>query len=279
VLASAGAAQAQGPAVGPQFDSTHVYVSPGDVDGFVTSFLATFGGSTSKQVVTQITPTASSASVQLLLTPAGTLSVIGFRTPVPYPFGLERNGYLVRDIDAALKQARADGASLIVATFPDTIGRDAIVQWPGGVNMQFYWHTVAPSYPALKTVPENRVYLSPDALSAFVTDFTRFSRGAVVSNDAHASGVEIGRPGDSYHRVRIESAFGRMVVLATDGHLPYPFGHESTGYEVETLGETLGKAKAAGATVLAGPFSVDGRQAAMVAFPGGYVAEIHALAK
>ena len=31
-------------AVGAQYDTTHVYVAPSDVDGFVTSFLATFGG-------------------------------------------------------------------------------------------------------------------------------------------------------------------------------------------------------------------------------------------
>jgi hypothetical protein len=39
---------------------------------------------------------------------------------------------------------------------------------------------------------------------------------------------------------------------------------------------TLSKAKAAGASVLVEPYTTDGRQAAMVAFPGGYVAEIHA---
>ncbi|MFX6250590.1 glyoxalase, partial [Acinetobacter baumannii] len=31
-------------AVAPQYDTTHVYVAPDDVDKFVTSFLATFGG-------------------------------------------------------------------------------------------------------------------------------------------------------------------------------------------------------------------------------------------
>jgi len=47
-------------AVGPQYDSTHVYVAPEDFDGFVSSVLATFGGTTSKKVVTQVTPTPSS---------------------------------------------------------------------------------------------------------------------------------------------------------------------------------------------------------------------------
>jgi hypothetical protein len=44
-------------AVAPQYDSTHVYVQPDKVDQFVESFLATFGGQSTKQVVTTVTPT------------------------------------------------------------------------------------------------------------------------------------------------------------------------------------------------------------------------------
>src|SRR5256885_8303425 len=40
---------------------------------------------------------------------------------------------------SAVRAARACGADVIVAPFDDPIGRDAIVQWPGGVNMQLYW--------------------------------------------------------------------------------------------------------------------------------------------
>lgn len=277
--ASALAVKAATPAVGAQYDTTHVYIAPGDVDRFVASFLATFGGSSTRQVVVTVTPTPSSTSSQLLLTPVGNLSVFGFRTPVPYPFGLERTGYLVRNMDEAVRQARADGAGLLVETFPDPIGRDALIQWPGGVDMQLYWHTIAPSYAALQTVPENRIYISPDKVTDFVRAFVRFSHGKVVSDEAHAPGTEIGRPGDSYRRVRIKSGFGRIVVLATDGHLPYPFGHELTGYEVSNLAETLGKAEAAGVTVLVGLYLAEGHRAVLVAFPGGYIAEIHALVR
>ena len=63
----------------------------------------------------------------------------------------------------------------------------------------------------------------------------------------------------------------------TDGHLPYPYGRELTGYGVEKLSDTLAKAKAAGATVLAGPYSVSHGDTAIVRFPGGYLVEIHAL--
>jgi len=37
-----------------------------------------------------------------------------------------------------------------------------------------------------------------------------------------------------------------MQVLVTDGHLPYPFGCEITGYQVRDLAATLAKATAAG---------------------------------
>jgi predicted enzyme related to lactoylglutathione lyase len=72
--------------------------------------------------------------------------------------------------------------------------------------------------------------------------------------------------------------FGKMTVFVTDGHLPYPYGRELTGYEVKDLQGTLTKAKASGAAVLVEPYTTDGRAAAMVQFPGGYIAEIHAAA-
>ncbi|SFS00352.1 hypothetical protein SAMN05216570_1422 [Dyella sp. OK004] len=265
-------------AVGSQYDTTHVYVDPAAVDTFVQSFLATFGGQSTKQVVATVTPTASSTTSQLLQTPVGTVSLFGFKTPIPHPFGAERTGYLVKDMDVAIRAARAAGADVIVEAFPDPIGRDAVIQWPGGVNMQLYWHTTAPNYAAFQTVPENRVYVSKDRANAFIHSFLAFSHGKVVSDDAHAPGVEIGRSGDTYRRVRIESTFGKMSVQVTDGHLPYPYGHELTGYEVANLGDTLVKAKASGAKVLVEPYTADGRQVAMVAFPGNYVAEIHAAA-
>jgi predicted enzyme related to lactoylglutathione lyase len=266
-----------GVAVAPQYDTTHVYVAPEDVDKFVASFLATFGGKSTKQVVATVTPTPSSTTSQLLQTPVGTVSLFGFKTPIPYPFGAERNGYLVNDIDEAIKAARAAGADVIVSTFPDPIGRDAVIQWPGGVNLQIYWHTTKPDYAAFERIPENRVYVSPDRASAFTRGFLAFSHGKIVADDAKAPGVEIGRPDATYRRIRIESAFGKMVVMVTDGHLPYPYGRETTGYEVADLPATIGKAKDAGATVLVEPYASEGRSTALVMFPGGYVAEIHSL--
>ena len=266
-------------AVGPQYDTTHVYVAPEDFDRFVASLLATFGGTTTKQGVFTVTPTQSSTMSQLVLTPVGSVSVFGFKTPIPYPFGLERTGYLVTDMDEAVRAAKATGADVLVAAFNDPIGKDAVIQWPGGVNTQLYWHTTAPSYTALQTVPENRVYVSPDRADAFVRSFLAFSHGTIVSDDAQAPGVEIGRPAENYRRVRMESKFGKLTAFVTDGHLPYPYGREMTGYEVANLVETLTKAKAAGADVLIPPYKTDERDAVVVIFPGGYIAEIHSVTK
>jgi predicted enzyme related to lactoylglutathione lyase len=276
---TAQAGETIGVAMGPQYDTTHVYVAPEDFDRLVASLIATFGGTATKQGVFTVTPTPSSTMSQLVLTPVGTLSVFGFKTPIPYPFGLERTGYLVTDLDKAIRAAKETGADVLVDPFNDPIGRDAIIQWPGGVNTQLYWHTTAPSYAGLHTIPENRVYVSPDRVDAFVRSFLAFSHGTVVSDDARAPGVEIGRLGETYRRVRIESRFGKLTVLVTDGHLPYPYGHELTGYEVTNLTETLAKAKAAGVNVLVPEYNSDGRDAALVQFPGGYIAEIHSLAK
>jgi predicted enzyme related to lactoylglutathione lyase len=263
-------------AVGPQYDTTHVYVAPQDFDQLVASLLATFGGTESKQGVFTVTPTPSETMSQLVLTPAGSVSVFGFKTPIPYPFGAERTGYLVKDLDAALRFAQADGADVIVTPFPDPIGRDAVIQWPGGINMQLYWHTTPPSYASLQTIPENRVYLSPAKADEFIGHFLRFSQGKISADDKRAPGIEIGRPGDTYRQIRIDSPFGKLAVLVTDGHLPYPYGHELTGYEVCDLKNTLDNAMASGAKVLVPAFASRGRRSALVEFPGGYIAEIHA---
>jgi predicted enzyme related to lactoylglutathione lyase len=272
-------AKTAGVAVGPQYDTTHVYVAPQDFDRFVASLVATFGGTTAKQGVFTVTPTPSSTMSQLVMTPVGTVSVFGFKTPVPYPFGLERTGYLVTDMDEAIRAAKATGADVLVAPFNDPIGQDAIIQWPGGVNTQLYWHTTAPSYAPLQTVPENRVYVSPDRADAFVRSFVVFSHGSVVSDEQRAPGVEIGRPAETYRRVRIESKFGKLTALVTDGHLPYPYGREMTGYEVTNLTDTLTKAKASGVDVLVPPYKTDERESAVVQFPGEYIAEIHSVTK
>lgn len=67
-------------------------------------------------------------------------------------------------------------------------------------------------------------------------------------------------------------------MLLTDGHLPWPWGRESTGYAVHDLAQTLAKAQSAGVQVLVAPMTSEGHPSAMVRFPGGYVAEIHAAA-
>jgi hypothetical protein len=275
---AAKAASDTGVAVGAQYDSTHVYVAPGDLDAFVTSLVAVFGGQAGKRSVTNVLPVPSSTELQAVVTPVGLVSIFAYQTPVPFPFGQERTGYLVTDMDRAIKAARAAGAEVIVEPFKDPIGMDAVIQWPGGVKMQLYWHFTPPTYPPLEMIPDNRVYVSADRADNFVNDFVRFAAGKVVSDDKHADAGEIGRPGETYRSIRIESLFGKMRVLVADGHLPYPFGYETTGYPVRDLNATLEKAKAVGVRILSAPYTTSDRKTAVVEFPGGYIAEIHSVA-
>lgn len=277
VSTAAGQVAVSGYAVGPQYGSTHVYIAPEDFDKFVASFVATFGGTTGKQGVFQVTPTPSQTMSQLVLTPIGTVSVFGFKTPVPYPFGHERTGYLVSDLDAAVASAIKNGATRLVESFSDPIGRDAIIQWPGGLNMQFYSHTTKPYYPALATLPENRVYLTADAADIFIRRWLAFSRGTMVSDEKAAPGSEIGQPGKTYRRVRVTSNYGKMTILISNGQLPWPYGRDITGYEVADLDATLARAAAAGAETLVSASTGDDRRTAIVRFPGGFIAEIHSI--
>jgi predicted enzyme related to lactoylglutathione lyase len=261
--------------VGAQYDTTHVYVASADLDAFVTSFLATFGGKASPRAVFTVTPTPSKTASQYVQTPVGMLSVFGFETPIPYPFGNERTGYLVTDIDQAVKAARAAGADVLVDLFDDPIGKDAVIQWPGGLAMQLYWHTKAPNYAPLHSVPDNRVYVSRYEANNFVRRWLHFSHGKVVSDNPRADAGMIGRPGETIREIRVDSGFGRMVVFVTDGKLPFPFGRETTGYGVDDVAQTLERAQAAGAKVLYAPYSNGSGKTAMVEFPGGYIAEVH----
>lgn len=268
-----------GVAVGSQYDSTHIYVTPSDLDTFVNSFVATFGGQSSKPIVSNVTPVNSSTTFRYIMSPVGMLSVFAYQTPIPFPFGQERYGYLVTDIYEAIKNARANGAEVMVEPFNDPIGLDAIIQWPGGVKMQLYWHFKAPSYTPLKTIPDNRVYVSNDRADEFVRDFIRFSHGKIVQDNKKANGAEIGRSNYTFRRIRIESPFGKMQVMVTDGHLPYPFGYELTGYQVDNLSDTLKKATNAGVTILSKSYDAGDRNTAILQFPGGYIAEVHDLKK
>ena len=119
----------------------------------VASSIATFGGTKSPPAVLKITPTPSETKFEAVLTPVGTFSVLGFKTPIPSPFGTERAGYLVTDLDAAIQSAKAHDADIVVAPFDDPIGQMSSSVWPGGVHMQFYVHTTAPNYAQLQTVP------------------------------------------------------------------------------------------------------------------------------
>lgn len=275
---SAASAPANPTAMGPQYSAFHVYVRPGQLEAFAKSWVGTFGGTYVKPFTTQLTPTPSSATATQVFSPVALLSVFDFTTQVPYPFGQERTGWGVTNTDADTREAQADGGSSLVAAFPDPIGRDSVIQFPGGIDTQL-WHetTLSPNpFPALKTIPDNRVYVPSDTLGAFLKSYLAFTEGRVVLNDPHADGAQIGAPGTTYHRVAITSAYGDTVVIATtNGYLNNPFGHKVSGITVADLNATLARARANGAKVLWGPYAGDGGHSAMVSFPGGFITEIH----
>src|SRR5258708_20630009 len=60
-------------ALAPQYDTTHVYVSPQDFDRSVASLIATFGGTTTKQGFFTVTPTPRSTMSPFVLTPVASI--------------------------------------------------------------------------------------------------------------------------------------------------------------------------------------------------------------
>ena len=136
--------------VGDNMALTHVYVAPSDMGAFIKSFTATFGGQASPQSVTNVLPVPSSTQFRYVLSmSAERFSTFAFLTPIPFPFGSERTGDQVTDMDKAIAAARASGAEVVVAPFKDPIGEDAVVQWPGGFRTQLYWHFTPPAYAPL----------------------------------------------------------------------------------------------------------------------------------
>ena len=171
---------------------------------------------------------------------------------MPYPFGHERTGYLVTDMDAAIRH-RAAGADVIVAPFNDPIGRDVVIQFPGGVNMQLYWHTSAPSYAEAARPCPKIEYTYPRIRPTRSSIASSSSR--MVKSSPTMPARQVSKLGDRTTRIGVSASSRdsvRCTVLVTDGHLPYPYGYELTGYDVDDLSETLKKAKAAGAKRVGG---------------------------
>ncbi|MFJ8792225.1 VOC family protein [Streptomyces sp. NPDC102462] len=272
----ADASQAQPVSYGPQYAAAHVYLEPGTMPAFVRSWEATFGGSHYDFVDdVNVTPTPSKALSTFITSPVGHLSVFDYHTPKPHPFGEERTGWGVTDVDKAVKAAQRSGAYELVAPFDDPVGRDAVIQFPGGLNTQLWLNFTSPTLPELTTTPENRVYITAGTLRPFLSSYLQFTHGRIVKDEKRADAAEVGEPNQVMHRISITSQFGKTVVFVTDGHLPHPYGEESIGYEVADLDNAIAKAKATGADVLAKPHTANGRTSAVVRFPGGYVAEVH----
>jgi len=272
---SRGQVPSAGVGVGAQYDAPHIYIQHGQEKAFVDSWLDTFGGTATDPLTLDVTPTPSETLSDIVVSPVGTLSVFDFSGGIPYPFGQESLGDMVSDFSPAVTAATRSGATVLVAPFNDPVGKDAIVQFPGGVDIQLWIHNVPADFSPLATIPDNRFYLDSAAAGPFIRDWLAFSHGHIAVDDGSANGAEIGLPGARYRKVLIDSAFGETLVIITNGQLPYPFGRDAMGYDVPDLSATLAKAKTAGAQVLWGPYREPGLATAIVEFPGGYICELH----
>ncbi len=73
-------------AVGPQYVTTHVYVAPRDIDRFVESFVATFGGTATKKQLVNVTPTPSTTEWRAVSSPRRRPIRLRFHdAPIPGP--------------------------------------------------------------------------------------------------------------------------------------------------------------------------------------------------
>ena len=116
---------------------------------------------------------------QLVLTPAGSVSVFGFKTPMPYPFGRRTHGLSGDRSRRRRRAAQADGADVLVSSVQrsDRPGRrDPVAR--RREHAALLAHDAA-LVPALKTIPENRVYVSPERANDFSQLSRRFRTGKV----------------------------------------------------------------------------------------------------
>ena len=191
-------------AVGAQYDTAHVYVAPGDLERFSDSLIATFGGTKSQQAALTVTPTPSKTMWQAVFTPVGTFSVFGFTTPIPYPFGVERTG-LPRDrhgygnpIGEGQRSRRCRGAvqrSHWTRCHRPMAGRRIYAALLAHDRAELRETRQDPRKQGVRVTRSRR---------CFVRAFVGFSQGKIVSDDRNAPGIEVGRPKDTYRRVRIE---------------------------------------------------------------------------
>lgn len=117
------ATHARALAAGLQYGTTLVSVALGRFQPFHRQLCREVWRQQVESGVFQVTPTPGRPLSRLVLAPSGTISSFRFKTPIPWPPAAARPGYLVADIETAMKVAREHGADGGVDMFPDPIGR------------------------------------------------------------------------------------------------------------------------------------------------------------
>ncbi|ELW9447605.1 hypothetical protein KDW19_17535 [Burkholderia cenocepacia] len=279
---------------GAKYQFVHVAAnSDDDVSRVATSLVQTFGGITGPRG-TFPSPPQYTETVQMAYTPVGAVSTHHYPDDSALPDVIPVNGFAVKSdggealYDLSIATFQAAGAQLLyrweVKTAPSS-PHQAILKWPGNVvTVAFGGPGTPTSFNAGFTrlgdesVPVTRLYRNADDALAFATALQRAVDARYTVTVRPLMGLGIDNPG-VYKDISIESTIGNYEVIALPGKkllATHPdVARVQSSYFVRSLPDVLRNAVAAQASITRRYYS---RQyhadAAIVAFPGGYHAEV-----
>ncbi|MCU1719535.1 hypothetical protein [Pseudomonas sp. 5P_3.1_Bac2] len=264
---------------GPQYALPHVFMYPDQLPVFIDKFLAVFGGTADP--ISDVNLAAVPATMQFtdLQTSVGAISAQAYKdNAAPFPMGKEAVGFGVADMDTAVQVAQAAGAK-ILRRWTVFGNQEAMIEWPGGVRIQFYAYAgEVPVIEIKESTSNTRYYLEPDAAAQFVGTFVAATGGTVLS-DAYYPSEEIGIAGTMFRRAQLSSSLGLVNVIELTrelrDQLRYPHSEIKTDFVVADLNAVVAKAREADVDVLVRPeYSDPNSRRAVLRFPGEYVIEI-----
>ena len=123
---------------------------------------------------------------------------------------------------------------------------------------------------------ETRRYLRPGEAPRVIRAALDQPRAHLLSDDDYASGREIGRPCETVRRVRVAAGGATSVFIVSHSDPRWPFRSEAASVAVASMPKALHALEAAGATIVAAPFTAGDQEVAMIRAVDGKLFEIHA---
>lgn len=265
---------------GPQYALPHVFMFPDQLELFIEKFTAVFDGTADP--ISDVNLAAVPAVMRFtdLHTSVGAISAQAYKDNAPpFPMGKESIGFGVADMDKAVQVADLAGAK-ILRRWSVFGNQEAMIEWPGGVRIQFYAYSGAvPPVEIRESVSNTRYYLSQGNAELFVSTFLAATKGTLVS-DGYYPAEELGIQGGMFRRAQLTSSLGNVNVIAVtsqirDG-LKYPYTDIKTDFDVDDLDAVVERARQNDVDVLVRPEYTDpNSRRAVLRFPGEYVIEVH----